>query len=254
MVFMACTSGFSADVVSIAAVFTYDIYGTYINPTATGARLLKASQIAVCVWGLCMAGIAAGISQTPIGVSYLITIIGIVTACAVFPVYATILWSNQNKVAVIAAPILGSITAVASWLGSAHAIFGEVTIASSSGIYPLVIGNSVSLVSGCVYSVALTYIFGPDHFDWSAFKEIKIVDDSDVKGLSKEQLEQQLAVEHITPEIDRRLRRAKIVAIACAAILCGAFVILWPMPMYGTSYIFSKAFFRGWVVSSVSSI
>lgn len=202
-----------------------------------------------------MAAIAAGITHTTIGVSYLITIIGIVTACAVFPVYSTILWSNQNKVAVIAAPILGSLTAVSCWLGSAYALSGEVTVASSSGLYPLVIGNSVSLVSGCVYSVACTYIFKPDHFDWSVFKDIKIVDDSDVKGLSKEQLEQQLAVEHITPEIDRKLRRAKLVAMAIAVILCSSFVILWPMPMYGSSYIFSKKFFRGWVVSNeVSSL
>lgn len=197
-----------------------------------------------------MAGIAAGISQTPIGVSYLITIIGIVTACAVFPVYSTILWSNQNKVAVIGAPILGSLTAIGSWLGSAYALFGEVTIASTSGIYPLVIGNSVSLVSGCVYSIAFTYIFGQDHFDWSALKTIKVVDDSDVKGLSKEQLEQQLAVEHLTPETERKLRKAKFMAMAIAAVLCGAFVILWPMPMYGSSYVFSKGFFRGWVVSN----
>jgi Na+/proline symporter len=32
MVFMACTSGFSADVVSISAVWTYDIYGSYSKP------------------------------------------------------------------------------------------------------------------------------------------------------------------------------------------------------------------------------
>jgi len=207
------------------------------------------SHLAVVIWGLCMAAIAAGISQTTIGVSYLITIIGIVTACAVFPVYSTILWKRQIKVAVIVAPILGSITAIASWLGSAYALEGEVTVASSSGLYPLVIGNSVSLVSGCVYSVLCTFIFGRDNFDWSLFKEIKVVDDSDVKGLSAEQLAQQLAVEHLTPEIDAKLRRAKIQAMIVAAVLCLIFIILWPMPMYGSSYIFSKHFFRGWVVS-----
>ncbi|MCJ1432657.1 hypothetical protein MMC27_002014 [Xylographa pallens] len=49
MTFMACTSGFSADIVAVASVFRYDVYGAYINPNATGGRLLKMSHIAVVV-------------------------------------------------------------------------------------------------------------------------------------------------------------------------------------------------------------
>ena len=30
-----------------------------------------------------------------------------------------------------------------------------------------------------------------------------------------------------------------------------SFLILWPMPMYGSSYIFSKPFFTGWVVVGI---
>ena len=29
------------------------------------------------------------------------------------------------------------------------------------------------------------------------------------------------------------------------------FLILWPMPLYGTGYIFSKQFFTGWVVVGI---
>ena len=31
-------------------------------------------------------------------------------------------------------------------------------------------------------------------------------------------------------------------------VLCAIFVVLWPLPMYGTRYIFSRGFFVGWVV------
>lgn len=30
-----------------------------------------------------------------------------------------------------------------------------------------------------------------------------------------------------------------------------AFLVLWPMPLYGTGYIFSKNFFTGWVVVGI---
>lgn len=250
MVFMACTSGFSADVVSIAAVWTYDIYGTYINPTATGGRLVKVSSIGVVTWGICIAAIATGISTSAIGVNYLITIIGVFTACAVFPVYSTVLWKQQSKIAAVGAPWLGLVTSVACWFGSSYKFGGDISVASTSGIYPLVIGNSVALVSGALYSVLLTFIFGTDNFDWSRFKtEIKTIDDSDVKGLTKEQLDEQLLHESITPEMDRTLKRAKWTAIAMACFLSLTFCLLWPIPMYGSHYIFSKAFFKGWVVS-----
>lgn len=250
MVFMACTSGFSADVVSIAAVWTYDIYGTYINKNATGGRLVKVSSIGVVAWGICMAAIATGISTTTIGVNYLITIIGVFTACAVFPIYSTVLWNQQSQLAAVGASWLGLASGVSCWLGSSYVFGGAITVASTSGVYPLVIGNSVALFSGAIYSILLTFIFGTDKFDWSRFKsEIRIIDDSDVKGLTREQLDEQLAHEHITPEMDKMLKRARWYAIGIATVLCLSFVVLWPLPMYGTSYIFSKPFFRGWVVS-----
>ncbi|KAK1083594.1 hypothetical protein LTR48_006156 [Friedmanniomyces endolithicus] len=152
MIFMACTAGFSADIVSVAAVFTYDVYGAYINPAASGVKLLRMSHLAVVIWSVCMAIIATGITHTTIGVNYLVT---------------------------------------------------------------------------CT--------------------EIHIADDSDVKGLTSEQAAQEKSHELLTPEQDLDLRRGKVKAMAIAAVLCLIFVILWPMPMYGTNYIFSRGFFKFWV-------
>ena len=157
------------------------------------------SHIAVIVWAVCMAVIATGISQTSIGVNYLVTCMGVFTSCAVFPIYSTLLWKRQNKIAIIAAPILGSITAIGSWLGSAYSLEGSVTVATTSMTLPLVIGNAVSLISGTVYSIILTYAFGPDNFDWSRLMtDIVVVDDSDIKGLTQEQLAEQTKAEHLT--------------------------------------------------------
>lgn len=173
---------------------------------------------------------------------------GVFTSCAVWPLYSTILWKRQNKPAIVASPILGSITAIASWLGSAHALHGTVTVATTSQTIPLVIGNATSLVSGAVYSIALTYLLGADAFDWSRLQtDIRVVDDSDIKGLTRAQLAEQTAHEHLTPEAERNLKRGKRTAIIVACVLCAVFVIVWPIPMYGTGYVFSKPFFRFWV-------
>lgn len=109
----------------------------------SGGKLLKMSHAAVVVWAVCMAVIATG--------NYLVTCMGVFTSCAVFPIYATLLWKRQNKIAIMCAPVLGSITALGSWLGSAYALEGSVTIATTSQILPLVIGNAASLLSGAVY-------------------------------------------------------------------------------------------------------
>lgn len=162
--------------------------------------------------------------------------------------YSTILWKRQNKAAILIAPALGSITAIACWLGSAAALEGSITVATTSAILPLVIGNGVSLVSGALYSILCTFIFGRDDFDWERFKtELKVIDDSDVKGVTAEQLAQQLEMEHLKPEDEKALVRGKKVGIIMAIVLCAVFVVLFPLPMYGTRYVFSKGFYRFWV-------
>ncbi|KAJ4361273.1 hypothetical protein N0V95_002042 [Ascochyta clinopodiicola] len=54
--------------------------------------------------------------------------------------------------------------------------------------------------------------------------------------------------EHESKQLDVRLKRAGLKALVMALALCLAFLILWPIPMYGSRYIFSKQFFTGWIV------
>lgn len=72
MIFMAVTSAFSSDLVCIASVITYDVYRSYVNPKATGKQLLRLSHIVVVLFALFCASIAAGLSQTAIGVNFIV--------------------------------------------------------------------------------------------------------------------------------------------------------------------------------------
>lgn len=49
-------------------------------------------------------------------------------------------------------------------------------------------------------------------------------------------------------EEQHKLFRASRIAKMMTVVLTLALLILWPMPMYGTGYIFSKKFFTGRVV------
>lgn len=47
---------------------------------------------------------------------------------------------------------------------------------------------------------------------------------------------------------EKKLKRALNWAYFLCIFFALAFLVVWPMPMYGTKYIFSKRFFTGWVV------
>jgi urea-proton symporter len=48
-----------------------------------------------------------------------------------------------------------------------------------------------------------------------------------------------------------KLRKSSKIAKTMTAVLTLALLLLWPIPMYGSSYIFSKPFFTGWVVVGI---
>lgn len=52
-------------------------------------------------------------------------------------------------------------------------------------------------------------------------------------------------------EEQRKLLRASWIAKTMTVVLTLALLVLWPMPMYGTGYVFSQKFFTGWVVVGI---
>lgn len=80
-------------------------------------------------------------------------------------------------------------------------------------------------------------------------------DDHDLADAAHMDLEQ-IPGEHTQTEEEqaaeqKQLLRSSKIAKTMTVILTLALLILWPMPMYGSNYIFSKPFFRGWVVVGI---
>jgi Na+/proline symporter len=73
IVFMAVTSASSAELIAVSSIFTYDIYQTYFEPTATGKKLIYMSHAMVIGFGLFMASFSVGCELFPPQRDYSVT-------------------------------------------------------------------------------------------------------------------------------------------------------------------------------------
>lgn len=128
LIFMAVTSAFSAQLIAVSSILTYDIYQAYIQPDAKGKRLVWISHMSCAVYSLIMAGFATGLYYAGIGMGYLYLLMGVIISAAVVPGSLTLLWKGQNWIAASASPVLGLTVSLIAWLVTAKTEFGELTV------------------------------------------------------------------------------------------------------------------------------
>lgn len=255
LIFMAVTSASSAELIAVSTIFTYDIYKTYINPNASSRRLINMSHIMVACFGLVMAAFSTGLYYAGISMGFLYLMMGVIISSAVLPVTLTLLWSKQNKWAAMLSPPLGLVCALIAWLVTTKKQFGELTVDSLGSNYPMLAGNVVALLSPVIFVPVLTFGLGADNYDWVTMGEIRRTDDheiADAEGIDLELVpgETIVTAEQLVEEKRMLLRASKISKIATVVMTLG-FLVLFPFPMYGSSYVFSKKFFTGWVVVGI---
>ena len=75
----SCTDEYPcAETVAVTSLITYDIYRTYINPSAAGKQILLVSHVTVVVFSVVVALVAVGLCYAKFSVSFIVTAIGIV--------------------------------------------------------------------------------------------------------------------------------------------------------------------------------
>ena len=253
IVFMAVTSAMSSELVAVSSIFTYDVYKTYINPNAKGHQLIRSSHMAVVGFGVIMAGFSTGLYYAGVSMGYLYLMMGCIISSAVLPITLTLLWKRMNWLSAVLAPPLGLVCAVGTWLGTAKNLYGELSIDSTGANTPMLVGNVVALCSPIIFIGVLTAI-KPDNYDFQSMMVIKQDDDSDqITDVDAEvgiQPALPMSPAEIAAEQESLLKASKI-ATYVGLFLFFALIILWPMPMYGSSYVFSEHFWTGWVVVSI---
>ncbi|KAL3454546.1 Sodium:solute symporter family-domain-containing protein [Aspergillus insuetus] len=254
MIFMAVTSAFSAQLIAVSSIFTYDIYQAYINPEAKGKRLVWISHLSCIAFALIMAGFSTGLYYAGIGMGYLYLLMGVIISSAVFPGAMTLVWKGQNWIAAAASPVLGLAMSLIAWLVTTKTEYGEFTVETTGANYPMLAGNVAALLSPMVFSPVLTYVFGPQNYDYESMRAIRKVDDSDVAAAAHIDLELVPGENTSASEEEEEIRKLNKAAFLSRTLTIGmviCFLLLWPIPMYGSSYVFSKQFFTGWVVVGI---
>lgn len=280
LVFMAVTSAMSAELISVLTIFTYDIFRTYINPKASGKRLMMVSHASVVVFLYVMAGFAIGLYYANVPMGYLYELMGVIIGGAVLPSTMTLLLKHQNKVAATATPPVATALAIMLWLVCTKKQNKLVNLATTFLDNPMLTGNVVALLLPLVLIPVLTLAFGLQRFDWTALQQIERVDEqaelvaaegvtlnsdnSDNSGNSGNSEDpalapakspisvaaHELALAHIDSAAAEQahLHRSFKIALGICVFLAISLILLWPIPMYGSGYVFSKKFFTGWIV------
>ncbi|KAG0138172.1 Sodium:solute symporter family-domain-containing protein [Tuber indicum] len=253
LIFMAVTSASSAELIAVSSIFTYDLYQTYFNPSATGKKLIIMSHTMVVAFGVLMAAFSTGLYYAGVSMGYLYLLMGVIVSSAVLPGSLTLLWKGQNKWAAMLSPILGLACSLVAWLVTTKKQFGEITVSSSGSNDPMLAGNVVALLSPLIFIPILTLIFGIDNYDYESMRAIRKGDDHDIAAEAHIDLEL-IPGERAgsngseTEEVEqKKLEKAAKIARITTVVMTLILLVLWPFPLYGTSYIFSKKFFTGWV-------
>ncbi|KAL6713891.1 urea active transporter [Lecanora helva] len=255
LIFMAVTSASSSEYIAVSSIFTYDIYQTYYNPRASGKMLINMAHTMVVIYAILLAAFSTGLYYAGISMGYLYLMMGVIISSAVVPATLTLMWSKQNLAAAALSPILGLICSLIAWLVTAKKQGGDLSVASTGANNPMLAGNVVALLSPLIFIPVLTYTFGPQNYDYKSMAAIRLGNDEDIAEAAHTDLElvpgaNQLSADENEAE-QKKLRRASRIARSLTGFLTIALLVLWPMPMYGSEYVFSKKFFTGWVVVGI---
>lgn len=255
LIFMAVTSAMSAELIAVSSIWTYDIYQTYINPTASGKRLIYMSHASCAIYAVAMAAFSTGLYYAGISMGYLYLMMGVIISGAVIPASLSLLWDRQSWAAATFTPPLALVCSLIAWLVTAKKEGGDLSVLSTGANNPMLAGNVVSLLAPVIFIPVLSFALRTPKYDWLSMKAIRKADDTDLAAAAD--MDPELvrgAAEHTAAEEEaeqRQLSRSAKIARTLTVVLTLCLLILWPMPMYGSGYIFSKSFFTGWVAVGI---
>jgi uncharacterized membrane protein len=156
---------------------------------------------------------------------------GVLIGSAVAPSFATVVWKKLNGTAAVAAILLGFASAVTTWLAvTASRNDGVITVDTTGQDIPLLAGNVVALLVGALVTVVGSLI-SPQDCDW---EEV----DNRISGRVDPDLEM----------TEEEFQKYSKLSITAGLVLTFLLVLIWPIPMYATDYVFSKGFFTFWIV------
>ena len=245
MLFMAVTSAGSAELIAVSSLLTYDVYRTYKNPNATGKQLLKVSRTVIVIFGLGMGALAALLLSMGLSLGFVYLAMGILIGSAVIPIALTIAWSKTTRAGAVSGALIGVVLALITWCGVAasESATGTVDIASLGGAFPMLFGNVVAILSSGLICVIIS-LAQNKKYDFNLMNPLMNIVEADMTEQVKKQISE-------AAEDEATLKKAYKQSLAGGGILTIICVVIWPLPLYFSGYVFDLNFFGFWVMIAV---
>ncbi|NWK06156.1 sodium:solute symporter family protein [Marine Group I thaumarchaeote] len=240
MLFMAVTSAGSAELIAVSSLITYDVYRTYKNPNATGKQLLKVSRTVIVIFGLGMGALAGILLGMGLSLGFVYLAMGILIGSAVIPIALTITWSRTTKAGAVSGALIGVMLSLATWTGvAASEANGVIDIASLGGAFPMLYGNVVAILSSGLICVVVS-LAQRKVYDWKEMNTHMNIVEADMSDKVKAEIAQR-------QQDEATLKKAYQFSLKGGGILTIICVVVWPLPLYFSGYVFDLAFYSMWV-------
>ncbi|CZR68833.1 probable solute symporter family transporter [Phialocephala subalpina] len=164
LLFMAVTSSTSAELIAVSSLLTFDVYKTYIKPTATSTELVKVSHYGIILYALVLAAFCCILNAASINLTWLLTVLGIIVGGASIPVGLVLLWGRMSTVAVLFSPWIGFFSGLIAWFVVTHLRSGAINVTNTGDATNAVAGNVTSWGMGFLMAVVLSFAF-PGKFE-----------------------------------------------------------------------------------------
>jgi len=240
MLFMAVTSAGSAELIAVSSLITYDVYRTYKNPEATGKQLLKVSRTVIVIFGLGMGALAGILLGMGLSLGFVYLAMGILIGSAVIPIALTITWSKTTRAGAVAGALIGVMLALLTWTSvAASEANGVVDIASLGGAFPMLYGNVVAILSSGLICVVIS-LAQNKKYDWNLMNPHMKIVEADMSEQVKSEIAQ-------AAQDEETLKKAYKFSLKGGGILTIICVVVWPLPLYFSGYVFDIGFYGFWV-------
>ncbi|GLU05280.1 hypothetical protein SLE2022_223890 [Rubroshorea leprosula] len=237
MLFMAVTSAGSSELIAVSSLCTYDIYRTYINPDASGKKILKVSRAVVLGFGCFMGLLAVILNKAGVSLGWMYLAMGVLIGSAVLPIAFMLLWRKANAFGAILGTILGCVFGIITWISVTKFEYGRVNLDTTGRNAPMLAGNLVStLTGGAVHAVCS--LLRPQNYDWDTTKQITMVE-KDKADLPAGEFREE------------KLRKARTWIIKWGLGFTILIVILWPLLTLPAGK-FNLGYFTFWTVIAVA--
>ncbi|GLU05278.1 hypothetical protein SLE2022_223870 [Rubroshorea leprosula] len=237
MLFMAVTSAGSSELIAVSSLCTYDIYRTYINPDASGKKILKVSRAVVLGFGCFMGLLAVILNKAGVSLGWIYLAMGVLIGSAVLPIAFMLLWRKANAFGAILGTILGCVFGIITWISVTKFEYGRVNLDTTGRNAPMLAGNLVSILTGGAVHAVCSLLW-PQNYDWDTTKQITLVE-KDKADLPAGEFREE------------KLRRARTWIIKWGLGFTILIVILWPLLTLPAGE-FNLGYFTFWAVISVA--